>query len=79
MAIDFTLTKEQQEIQADGARASPRTCSRRSSRQVDEEPDPLHGFQLTKPAYAEACKRGIAFSHAAQASTAAAACPTSTS
>ncbi|MFZ0875944.1 MAG: acyl-CoA dehydrogenase family protein, partial [Pseudonocardiaceae bacterium] len=32
------------------------------SQKIDEEPDPLRGFQLAKPAYAEACKRGIAFS-----------------
>src|SRR6478609_11879220 len=32
------------------------------TRKIDEEPDPLTAFQLVKPAYAEACKRGITFS-----------------
>jgi acyl-CoA dehydrogenase len=31
-------------------------------RAADEEPDPLRAFNLTKPAYREAVKRGIAFS-----------------
>jgi hypothetical protein len=31
-------------------------------READEEPDPLRAFNLTKPAYQEAVKRGIAFS-----------------
>ena len=61
MAIDFTLTKEQKEIQA-RARAFAQEVLAPVTRQVDAEPDPLTAFQLTKPAYAEACKRGIAFS-----------------
>jgi acyl-CoA dehydrogenase len=32
------------------------------SRTIDEEPDPLRAFQLAKPAYREAFKRGITFS-----------------
>jgi nitroalkane oxidase len=61
MAIDFTLTKEQQEIQA-LARDFAQNVLGPITRQIDEEPDPLAGWQLAKPAYAEACKRGIAFS-----------------
>src|SRR5688572_22409390 len=61
MAIDFTLTREQKQIQAE-ARAFAQDVLAPVARQVDAEPDPLAGFQLTKPAYAEACKRGIAFS-----------------
>lgn len=61
MAIDFTLTREQKQIQAE-ARAFAQEVLAPVARQVDAEPDPLAGFQLTKPAYAEACKRGIAFS-----------------
>ena len=61
MAIDFTLTKEQKEIQAE-ARAFAQEVLAPVTQQVDAEPDPLTAFQLTKPAYAEACKRGIAFS-----------------
>ena len=61
MAIDFTLTKEQKAIQAE-ARAFAQEVLAPVTREVDAEPDPLKGFQLTKPAYAEACRRGIAFS-----------------
>jgi alkylation response protein AidB-like acyl-CoA dehydrogenase len=61
MAIDFTLTKEQQKIQT-AAREFAQNVLAPVSQKIDEEPDPLRGFQLAKPAYAEACKRGIAFS-----------------
>jgi nitroalkane oxidase len=61
MAIDFTLTKEQQEIQA-AARDFAQNVLGPITPRIDDEPDPLTGWQLAKPAYAEACKRGIAFS-----------------
>jgi alkylation response protein AidB-like acyl-CoA dehydrogenase len=61
MAIDFTLTHKQKEIQA-AARDFAQNVLAPITVQVDEEPDPLRGFQMMKPAYAEACNRGIAFS-----------------
>ncbi len=61
MAIDFTLTKEQQDIQA-AARDFAQNVLGPVAQKIDEEPDPLTGWQLAKPAYEEACKRGIAFS-----------------
>ena len=61
MAIDFTLTTEQQEIQA-AARDFAQNVLAPVTPKIDEEPDPLKGCQIAKPAYAEACKRGIAFS-----------------
>ncbi len=60
MAIDFTLTPEQKEIQH-GARDFANDVLAPLVEQVDEEPDPLTGFQLLKPAYAEASKRGFAW------------------
>jgi acyl-CoA dehydrogenase len=60
MAIDFTLTKEQKELQA-SARAFAENVLAPVVRQADAEPDPLRGFQLTKPAYVECYKAGIAF------------------
>ena len=61
MAIDFTLTKEQKDLQAE-ARDFAQTVLAPLSQQVDEQPDPLRGFQMMKPAYREACRRGITFS-----------------
>jgi hypothetical protein len=61
MAIDFTFTKEQQEIQA-AARDFAQNVLAPVTPKIDEEPDPLKGWQMAKPAYEEACKRGIAFS-----------------
>ena len=60
MAIDFTLTPEQQRLQAD-ARAFAENVLASVVREADAEPDPLKGFQLTKPAYVEAYKAGIAY------------------
>jgi alkylation response protein AidB-like acyl-CoA dehydrogenase len=60
MAIDFTLTTEQKQIQQ-GAREFAEDVLAPLVAQVDEEPDPLAGFQLLKPAYAEASKRGFAW------------------
>jgi acyl-CoA dehydrogenase len=61
MAIDFTLTKEQKEIQA-LVRDFAETELAPMAPTIDAEPDPFKGFQLAKPAYAKACERGIAFS-----------------
>jgi len=61
MAIDFTLTKDQQDLQM-MARDFAQNVLLPVIREADEEPDPLRGFNLTKPAYQEACKKGIAFS-----------------
>lgn len=61
MAIDFTLTAEQKEVQK-SARDFAQELLAPISDQIDQESDPLRGFQLAKPAYAEACRRGIAFS-----------------
>jgi len=61
MAIDFTLTKDQQDLQQT-AREFAQDVLAPVVRAADAEPDPLVGFNLTKPAYMEAVKRGIAFS-----------------
>ena len=60
MAFDFTLTPEQQKIQA-GAREFALEILAPVAAAADEEPDPLKGFQLMKPAYEEAVKRGMAY------------------
>ena len=61
MAIDFTLTKEQQELQA-MARSFSQEVLAPLAPKVDAEPDPFTGWQMLKPAYEEACKQGIAWS-----------------
>src|SRR4026208_878628 len=61
MAIDFTPTEKQQEIQ-ESAREYARNHLAPITDRVDAEPDPLKAFQLMKDAYAEAWKRGFAFS-----------------
>ncbi|MET0967300.1 MAG: acyl-CoA dehydrogenase family protein, partial [Nakamurella sp.] len=61
MTIDFTLTTEQKEIQV-MAREFAQDVLKPMARKIDEEPDPLRAFQLSKPAYKEAGKRGITFS-----------------
>ncbi|HEY7144256.1 MAG TPA: acyl-CoA dehydrogenase family protein [Streptosporangiaceae bacterium] len=60
MAIDFTLSEQQRELQLN-ARAFAQRVLAPVVREADAEPDPLRGFQLTKPAYVEAYKQGIAF------------------
>ena len=60
MAIDFTLTKDQRDLQQT-AREFAEDVLAPVVREADAEPDPLAGSRLTKPAYVEACKRGIAF------------------
>lgn len=61
MAIDFTLTAAQLELQ-ESARDFAQNVLLPVVREADEEPEPLRGFNLTKPAYREAVQRGIAFS-----------------
>ena len=61
MAIDFTLSKEQQEIQA-MARSFAREHLAPIAPKIDAEPDPFAGWQMAKPAYEEACRQGIAWS-----------------
>jgi nitroalkane oxidase len=60
MAIDFTLSNEQRELQAN-AREFAETVLAPVVRDADAEPDPLRGFQRTKEAYVAAYKAGIAF------------------
>src|SRR4051794_1695257 len=60
MAIDFTLSNDQRELQAT-AREFAETVLAPVVREADAEPDPLRGFQRTKDAYVEAYKAGIAF------------------
>lgn len=60
MAIDFTLTPAQAEIQKT-AREFAQEVLAPVVEAVDEEPDPLRGFQMLKPVYAEASKRGMAW------------------
>jgi hypothetical protein len=50
MAVDFTLTPEQKLIQL-GARDFAQTVLAPIVQAVDQEPDPLRGFQMMKPAY----------------------------
>ncbi len=61
MAIDFPLTRGQKEIQA-LAHDFAETVLAPLAPKIDAEPDPFKGWQLAKPAYREACNRGIAFS-----------------
>jgi alkylation response protein AidB-like acyl-CoA dehydrogenase len=60
MAIDFTLSEQQRELQLN-ARGFAQRVLAPVVREADAEPDPLRAFQLTKPAYVEAYKQGIAF------------------
>lgn len=61
MSIDFTLTEEQRKTQAN-VREFAQEVLAPAVREADAAEDPLLGFQLTKPAYVEAYKAGIAFS-----------------
>jgi acyl-CoA dehydrogenase len=60
MAIDFTLSEQQRQLQLD-ARRFARNVLAPVVREADAEPDPLRAFQLTKPVYIEAYRQGIAF------------------
>ena len=61
MAIDFTLTKEQKDIQV-MARSFAQEVLAPLAPKIDAEPDPYVGWQMAKPAYEEACRQGIAWS-----------------
>jgi alkylation response protein AidB-like acyl-CoA dehydrogenase len=50
MAIDFTLSEQQRQLQLD-ARRFARNVLAPIVREADAEPDPLRAFQMTKPAY----------------------------
>lgn len=60
MAIDFTLSDEQKELQAN-AREFAENVLAPVVREADAEPDPLRAFQRTKEAYVAAYHAGIAF------------------
>jgi alkylation response protein AidB-like acyl-CoA dehydrogenase len=60
MAIDFTLSDHEHQVQLSTREFAQRVLAP-VVREADAEPDPLKGFQLTKPAYVEAYKQGIAF------------------
>jgi acyl-CoA dehydrogenase len=60
MAIDFNLSPAQKKIQL-MARDFSENVLAPVVRDADREPDPLKAFQMTKPAYIEAYKQGIAF------------------
>lgn len=60
MAIDFTLSDSEKKVQLE-ARDFAEGVLAPVVRDADREPDPLKAFQMTKPAYIEAYKRGIAF------------------
>ena len=60
MAIDFTLSEQQSQLQLN-AREFAQNVLAPVVREADAEPDPLRAFQLTKPAYIEAYKQGMAF------------------
>ena len=61
MAIDFTLTKEQKEIQV-VARSFAQDVLAALAPKIEPSPIRFAGFQLAKPAYEEACRQGIALS-----------------
>lgn len=60
MPIDFTLSEAQRSVQST-ARTFAQDVLAPVVREADAEPDPLRAFQMTKDAYIEAYKRGIAF------------------
>jgi nitroalkane oxidase len=60
MAFDSTLTPEQKQIQLH-IRHFAETVLAPIVQAVDEELDPLRGFQMMKPAYVEASKPGMAW------------------
>jgi acyl-CoA dehydrogenase len=60
MAIDFTLSNEQRELQAN-AREFAENVLGPVVREADEDPDPLSAFRRTKDAYVAAYNAGIAF------------------
>lgn len=59
MPVDFTLSDEQRKLQHD-VRAFSENVLQPVVAAADAEPDPLEGFRMTKGAYVEAYKAGIA-------------------
>jgi len=59
MSIDFTLTKQQQELR-EAARDFAQSVLAPLVPDADATPDPHQAFAKTKPAYVEAYRRGIA-------------------
>lgn len=59
MTIDFTMSDEQRKLQYE-VRTFAEEVLAPAVAAADAEPDPLKGFQLTKPAYVEAYHAGIA-------------------
>ena len=57
--INFTMSDQQKKLQYD-VRAFAENVLKPVVAAADAEPDPLKGFQLTKPAYVEAYRAGIA-------------------
>ena len=57
--INFSLSDDQKKVQL-AARDFAENVLAPVVRDADREPDPLKAFQMTKPAYVEAYKRGIA-------------------
>jgi nitroalkane oxidase len=60
VAIDFTLTPEQKDLQL-STRQFAQDVLAPVVREADAEPDPLRAFRLTNDAYVAAYKAGIAF------------------
>src|SRR3954468_16391487 len=58
--INFSLSDDQKKVQL-AARDFAENVLAPVVREADREPDPLKAFQMTKPAYVEAYKAGIAF------------------
>src|SRR3954464_5172804 len=58
--INFSLSDDQKKVQL-AARDFAENVLAPLVRDADREPDALKAFQMTKPAYIEAYKRGIAF------------------
>jgi alkylation response protein AidB-like acyl-CoA dehydrogenase len=61
MSIDFTLTKEQRELQH-AAREFAQKVLKPVVQEADRCPDPFRAFQMTKPAYERAYELGFAYS-----------------
>jgi nitroalkane oxidase len=59
MSINFTMSAQQRKLMLD-VREFSQQVLKPIVAEADAEPDPLKGFQKTKPAYVEAYERGIA-------------------
>ena len=63
MTINFTMSDEQKKLQYD-VRAFAENVLKPVVAEADAEPDPLKGFQMTKPAYIESYRAGHRYVHA---------------